>query len=537
MTTATVFLDTKTLLNFKPLDKIDWREILHVDAVVLQIVPIVIEQLHKVTLQDISLHLQRRARFTFSNLSEQLERGGYLSPGVALATSLESTLNFELEGLNRTSARDQIIASIISFQRDNPLEYVLLVSSDEAMLSRAPDFGIDVIKLPEQYRFPIHISRPPEVIQRDENPSEPSPPHPSESREGEEGLRSNTVPRIDPATLPSFKSVESYELEKREASDASSPASNSFPQSQDNDSAIAFEEDPNAGSDVQEDLTKQNDFSGTNLEPEHADTSFSKASKDETQHLEEDAWQIFPSSSDQNAASSVAPPDEESNLTDAEVQEEAGIPTPSPIAEHHFEMLQPETEEKEDDDIIINDSSLVQPEEEDTASPAHGDIPDWLQPDDEDTAPPMPAGEADWLQPDDEDTAPPMPAGEADWLQPDDEDTAPPMPAGEADWLQPDDEDTAPPMPAGEADWLQPDDEDTAPPMPAGEADWLQPDDEDTAPPMPAGEADWLQSSNPMMRILRLQSLKLASIMPPQKKTLSGMPPLQKKPPLIRKMD
>ena len=155
MTSATVFPDTTILIQYKPLNLVDWKAILGVDSVKLILAPSVIQEVKDIKNQDISSNLATRAAITLQTIEKiQVES---MAPDSLLKLHFpdEPEIDFKAEGLDPSSVADLLVASIVSYQRIFALEYITLFTEDQETSINAMAAGIDVKALPEKYRIDL----------------------------------------------------------------------------------------------------------------------------------------------------------------------------------------------------------------------------------------------------------------------------------------------------------------------------------------------------------------------------------------------
>lgn len=155
MTSATVFPDTTILIQYKPLNLVDWKETLGVDSIKLVLAPSVIQELKDIKNQDISSNLATRAAISLQSI-ENLQADSQKEHSVIkLFFPDEPKIDFLAENLDPNSVADILVASIISYQRTYALEYTVLFSEDQETTTKALAAGIEVKNLPEAYKVDL----------------------------------------------------------------------------------------------------------------------------------------------------------------------------------------------------------------------------------------------------------------------------------------------------------------------------------------------------------------------------------------------
>ena len=155
MTSATVFPDTTILIQYDALDCIDWHRLFGIDSVKLVLAPSVLQELDDIKNQDISSNLAQRAVETLESI-ERLKNGtlpaGQVS-GVLMPE--EPAIDFFAENLDYTSVADLLVASIIDYQSNFALDYIILLTEDKQTKIKALAAGIEVFSLPDKYRLDL----------------------------------------------------------------------------------------------------------------------------------------------------------------------------------------------------------------------------------------------------------------------------------------------------------------------------------------------------------------------------------------------
>ena len=160
MTSATVFPDTTILIQYKPLNKVDWKAILGVDMIKLVLAPSVIQEIKDIKNQDISSHLATRAAITLQTIENLQVESQSADSKIKLHFPDEPEIDFSAEGLDPHSVADLLVASIVYYQRTFALEYITLFTEDQETSIKALSAGIDVRTLPNLYRVDLKSKAP-----------------------------------------------------------------------------------------------------------------------------------------------------------------------------------------------------------------------------------------------------------------------------------------------------------------------------------------------------------------------------------------
>lgn len=155
MTSATVFPDTTILIQYKPLNLVDWKATLGVDSIKLILAPSVIQELKDIKNQDISSSLATRAAISLQSIENLQTESQKENSTIKLLFPDEPKIDFLAENLDPHSVADLLVASIISYQRTFALEYTVLLSEDQETTTKALAAGVEVNTLPDVYKVDL----------------------------------------------------------------------------------------------------------------------------------------------------------------------------------------------------------------------------------------------------------------------------------------------------------------------------------------------------------------------------------------------
>ena len=116
MTSATVFPDTTILIQYKPLNLVDWKALLGVDTVKIILAPSVIQEIKDIKNQDISSNLATRAAMSLQTIEKLQLESQAKATHYKLFFPDEPVIDFKAEGLNPNSVADLLVASLIDYQ-------------------------------------------------------------------------------------------------------------------------------------------------------------------------------------------------------------------------------------------------------------------------------------------------------------------------------------------------------------------------------------------------------------------------------------
>jgi len=159
MSLKVAFLDTNIYLHYQPFDQIDWAEVLTASEVTIVIPTINVLELNKQKDTARKPRVRKRAKLVQTKLLELFknESSAMLRANVRIVLEdrfPRKDLFSELQ-LNSEIQDDQLIASVVLFQKENPKAEIVLVTADDGILliSKARHQNINAIQLPEKYKL------------------------------------------------------------------------------------------------------------------------------------------------------------------------------------------------------------------------------------------------------------------------------------------------------------------------------------------------------------------------------------------------
>ena len=167
------FLDTNILLEFETFDDVEWPKVLNAKQVCLVLAPVVISELDKHKTDYNNARRQKRARMLLPKITK-------LTEGETIADALpqvrhnvtllvlpnEPLIDWKAEHLDPTVNDDRLIASILEFSRERPLEGVLLLSDDSGPRFKAKSRNIPMQAPPDKLKRLVEPPSPEEVENR-----------------------------------------------------------------------------------------------------------------------------------------------------------------------------------------------------------------------------------------------------------------------------------------------------------------------------------------------------------------------------------
>ena len=159
MSFATVFPDTTILIQYQSFDRIDWESVLGIEKVKILLTSSVMQEMEDIKNQSISPGLARRAGQALQSIQTLLEHPTR-TPSVRVVLINDPEIDFQAEDLDPSSVTDVLVASIISYQREYSLEYLILLSEDERTRNKARAAGIEIGSLPQRFLYTARKQTP-----------------------------------------------------------------------------------------------------------------------------------------------------------------------------------------------------------------------------------------------------------------------------------------------------------------------------------------------------------------------------------------
>jgi len=167
------FLDTNILLEFETFDDVDWPKVLNAKQVCLVLAPVVISELDKHKTDYNNARRQKRARMLLPKITKlnEAETIADTLPQVRHNVTLlvlpnEPLIDWKAEHLDPMVNDDRLIASILEFSRQRPLERVLLLSDDSGPRFKAKSRNIPMQAPPDRLKRLVEPPSPEEVENR-----------------------------------------------------------------------------------------------------------------------------------------------------------------------------------------------------------------------------------------------------------------------------------------------------------------------------------------------------------------------------------
>lgn len=152
-----IFVDTNIFLHFKNFTEIDWLEICHDVNCKVVIAPIVIDELDKLKISnDDKGKRARKVLLKFEECDENNQSEIRKNVDLEVILDRPKKITFNTNHLNPQEQDHQLMACIIEYklrEKSNTNE-IFLCSNDIGPRLRSKQFGIRVLKLPNEYLLP-----------------------------------------------------------------------------------------------------------------------------------------------------------------------------------------------------------------------------------------------------------------------------------------------------------------------------------------------------------------------------------------------
>lgn len=151
------FLDTNVFLHYKPIDEIDWPDLLKVDRATLIVAPVVLRELDKLKSLGEKARTRARAASAIRKLS------GYLStPSSAVVgdrieihfVESDPVVAFEPLRLSPELPDDWLIATMLEHRANHPGSCITLVTGDLGLQVKARTHSLSWLELPHTLKLP-----------------------------------------------------------------------------------------------------------------------------------------------------------------------------------------------------------------------------------------------------------------------------------------------------------------------------------------------------------------------------------------------
>ncbi|HUT86716.1 MAG TPA: PIN domain-containing protein [Candidatus Heimdallarchaeota archaeon] len=150
-----VFFDTMVFLHYRNIDEINLEDLLGTGPHTIIMPRITLRELDKHKNTNNSSRIRERARKIVKKI-ERWATGEQIRPGVTMEFMARvPAVDYGSLGLNPDWGDDVLIASVIQYRTDHPSDAeVTLVTQDSGPRLTAPQLGLRVFELPEEYKLP-----------------------------------------------------------------------------------------------------------------------------------------------------------------------------------------------------------------------------------------------------------------------------------------------------------------------------------------------------------------------------------------------
>lgn len=157
MTEKHIFLDTMVFLHYKSIDQVDFDRLFNVDKVIILIPRITLRELDKQKNTNPKPSIRSRAKKSLSNIEKWLKSNEPIRENVFVEyySNMPNDVNFKFHGLNENWNDDVLLATVLQYKLENPIEDVCFISQDTGPRLTAKHLHIDSIQLPDKYKLPF----------------------------------------------------------------------------------------------------------------------------------------------------------------------------------------------------------------------------------------------------------------------------------------------------------------------------------------------------------------------------------------------
>jgi hypothetical protein len=153
--TVRVYLDASIALNYRPVDEINWRQLVGADQVCLVVTSIFLREIDSQK-DSARGRVQKRARRVSSWLaSVRRDRIRTLSDGTAVEIVIvepETTIDFQALGLSPSSGDDRLIACMLRDASSSAVQ-IACATADNALAFKVEAQGFRVVELSDEYKL------------------------------------------------------------------------------------------------------------------------------------------------------------------------------------------------------------------------------------------------------------------------------------------------------------------------------------------------------------------------------------------------
>lgn len=149
------FIDTNIFIEFKPINNLNWNELLEAEEVVLLVARSVIDELENQKIHARG-RVQKRAKAALTFMPEDYE-AHKLKKGLSLQCLYPRHTDYEKYLLDQTKLDDQLVLAAIHFCQENPNVEVKVIADDSGVRRTANHNKVSGLRPPEEWRLDPEI--------------------------------------------------------------------------------------------------------------------------------------------------------------------------------------------------------------------------------------------------------------------------------------------------------------------------------------------------------------------------------------------
>lgn len=153
-----IFIDTMIFLHYKPIEEVDWENILGAEKITIVIPRITIRELDKEKNTHKQKRIREKAKKVLNKIEKWMQNEEPIRPAVNMVyyDSIPN-LAFEKYGLNPNWNDDYLLATMLQYKNDNPTTDIYLISQDSGPRLTAQHLGIPVLEMPQELMLPVVV--------------------------------------------------------------------------------------------------------------------------------------------------------------------------------------------------------------------------------------------------------------------------------------------------------------------------------------------------------------------------------------------
>lgn len=152
--TAYLFVDTNICLHYQPFVTVPWFDLVK-KPVCIVFCSTVVKELDRKKFEATQQNLRERAQKLLSLIEGACEGNRGLPKNTTVIYYPSENVDWGKLGLASDAGDDRIIGQVLRFKEETGVLDVRIVTADIGMRLKAKSFGIDILRLPDEYRWPV----------------------------------------------------------------------------------------------------------------------------------------------------------------------------------------------------------------------------------------------------------------------------------------------------------------------------------------------------------------------------------------------